>query len=88
SADLIVRAHTVEDIRQAKRDGKTAIILGFENVSAFEDKIGYIELPDWISDISIATVFSVIPVPTVVFAVVAAALALLMRRTRFGLETQ
>lgn len=42
--DIIVKARSVADIRKAKADGKTAIILGFQNVSAFEDQIGYIEL--------------------------------------------
>ena len=43
-ADQIVKARTVADIRQAKRDGRTAIILGFQNVSAFEDQLGYVEI--------------------------------------------
>lgn len=42
--DLIVQAHSVADIRQAKADGRTAIVLGFQNVSAFEDQLGYIGL--------------------------------------------
>jgi membrane dipeptidase len=43
-ADLIVKAHSIDDIRRAKQDGRTAIVLGFQNVSAFEDQIGYIEI--------------------------------------------
>lgn len=42
--DKIVQAHSVADIRQAKADGRTAIVLGFQNVSAFEDQLGYIGL--------------------------------------------
>jgi membrane dipeptidase len=42
-ADLIVPARSVADIRKAKTEGRTAIILGFQNVSAFEDQIGYIK---------------------------------------------
>jgi membrane dipeptidase len=42
--DLIVKATSVADIRQAKAEGRTAIVLGFQNVSAFEDQIGYVEL--------------------------------------------
>lgn len=42
--ELIVQAHSVADIRQAKADGRTAIVLGFQNVSAFEDQLGYIGL--------------------------------------------
>jgi len=43
-ADLIVPVHTTADIAQAKRTGKTGIFLGFQNVSAFEDQLGYIQL--------------------------------------------
>ena len=42
--DLLRKVYTTEDILAAKRDGKTGIILGFQNVSAFEDRLGYIEL--------------------------------------------
>lgn len=42
--DLIVQARTVQDIRDAREQNRTAIVLGFQNVSAFEDKIGYVEL--------------------------------------------
>lgn len=41
--DLIVHARSVADVRNAKAAGKTAIILGFQNVSAFEDQLGYIK---------------------------------------------
>ena len=44
NADLITQANTTADIRAAKAAGKTAIVLGFQNVSAFEDQIGYIRL--------------------------------------------
>ncbi len=43
-SDHIVKAETVSDIRAAKSAGKTAIILGMQNTSAFEDKIGYVEI--------------------------------------------
>ncbi|QPC42360.1 membrane dipeptidase [Kaustia mangrovi] len=42
--DLICQVRTTDDIRRAKEDGRTGIILGFQNVSAFEDDLGYIEL--------------------------------------------
>lgn len=42
--DLIVKARTTADIRAAKAQGKTAIVLGFQNVSAFEDRLEFIEL--------------------------------------------
>ena len=43
-ADLIVPVRRAADIPAAKRAGKTGIILGFQNVSAFEDQIGHVEL--------------------------------------------
>ena len=43
-ADLIVKARSTADIRRAKEEGRTAIILGFQNTSAFEDRLGAVEL--------------------------------------------
>ena len=42
--DLILKARTVADIRKAKVDGKTAIVLGFQNTSAFEDRLEFIRV--------------------------------------------
>ncbi len=42
--ELIVKAKTVKDIRRAQADKRTAIVLGFQNVSAFEDQIGAVSL--------------------------------------------
>lgn len=42
--DLLRQVRTTEDIERAKAEGRTGIILGFQNVSAFEDRIGYIEI--------------------------------------------
>ena len=42
--DLIVKARSAADIRRAKEEGRTAIILGFQNTSAFEDKLGAVQL--------------------------------------------
>ncbi len=42
--DLIVKARTVADIRTAKERGRTAVILGFQNTSAFEDRLEFIEI--------------------------------------------
>jgi membrane dipeptidase len=42
--DLIAPVRAIDDIRSAKANGRTGIILGFQNVSAFEDQIGYIKL--------------------------------------------
>ena len=42
--DLIVKARTTDDIRNAKETGRTAVILGFQNTSAFEDRLAFIEI--------------------------------------------
>ncbi|MGD2270808.1 MAG: dipeptidase [Desulfobacterales bacterium] len=42
--DLILQVKTTVDIQRAKEKQKTGIILGFQNVSAFEDRLGYITL--------------------------------------------
>ena len=42
--DLMLPVFRTEDIRRAKREGRTGIILGFQNTSAFEDQIGYVQL--------------------------------------------
>ena len=42
--DLIVPVYTTRDIRDAKRQGKTGIILGWQNLTGIEDQIGYLEL--------------------------------------------
>ncbi len=42
--DLLRKVYTAKDIQAAKQEGKTGIILGFQNASAFEDRLGYIEL--------------------------------------------
>jgi microsomal dipeptidase-like Zn-dependent dipeptidase len=43
-ADIIFQARTVADIRHAKKIGKTAIILGFQNSSPIEDDIGLVQV--------------------------------------------
>ncbi|MFN0166131.1 MAG: dipeptidase [Bryobacteraceae bacterium] len=42
--DLLLQVYNTADIHRAKREGKTGVILGFQNVSAFEDRLGYISL--------------------------------------------
>jgi len=44
NADLIMPVHSAADIARAKQAGRTGIVLGFQNVSAFEDQLGYIQL--------------------------------------------
>jgi membrane dipeptidase len=43
-ADLIQPVYTTADIERAKAEKKTGIILGFQNVSAFEDRLDFISL--------------------------------------------
>jgi membrane dipeptidase len=44
NGDLILPVRTVADIRRAKEAGRTGIILGFQNTSAFGDDLGSIAL--------------------------------------------
>ena len=44
NADLVTQVHATADIRRAKQEGRTGIILGFQNVTAFEDQIGFVQL--------------------------------------------
>ncbi len=41
--DLLTLVRSAADIKQAKQDGKTGIIMGFQNAHAFEDNLGYVE---------------------------------------------
>ena len=42
--DLICHARSGNDVRRAKRDGRTGIIFGFQNPSPIEDDIGLVEI--------------------------------------------
>lgn len=42
--DLIFPGRTAEDVRRARREGRTAIIFGFQNCSPIEDDIGLVEV--------------------------------------------
>ena len=42
--DLIFQGRTGDDVRRAKREGRTAIIFGFQNPSPIEDDIGLVEI--------------------------------------------
>jgi membrane dipeptidase len=44
NSDIIRQVHRTADIRAAKLEDRTGIILSFQNVSAFEDQLGYIGL--------------------------------------------
>ncbi|MDQ7746632.1 dipeptidase [Hydrogenophaga pseudoflava] len=43
NSDLLCLVRSTADIEKAKKDGKTGIILGFQNAHAFEDHLGHIE---------------------------------------------
>ena len=43
-SDVIAKARTVADIRRAKADGKCAVVLGFQNTTAFEDRLEFIQI--------------------------------------------
>lgn len=43
-ADLITQVYTTADIARAKREGKTGIILGWQNLSGIEDQIPFLQL--------------------------------------------
>jgi membrane dipeptidase len=44
NSDLITQVYTTADIERAKAEGKTGIILGWQNVTGIEDQLGYLEL--------------------------------------------
>ena len=43
-SDIISQVYTVQDIHDAKAQGKTGIVLGWQNTSGLEDRIEYLEL--------------------------------------------
>ena len=44
NADLITQVYTTDDIRRAKTENKTGIILGWQNSSGIEDRLGSLAL--------------------------------------------
>ena len=42
--DLITQVRASADIARAKREGKTGIVLGWQNLTGIEDQIGYLQL--------------------------------------------
>lgn len=42
--DLIFQGRTADDVRRAKREGRTAIFFGFQNCAPIEDDIGLVEI--------------------------------------------
>ena len=44
NADLITQVYAVADIERAKKEGKTGIILGWQNLSGIEDQLPYLAI--------------------------------------------
>ncbi|WP_027858019.1 dipeptidase [Marinobacterium jannaschii] len=44
SSDLMMKVHTTKDILRAKEEGKTGVMMGFQNANAYEDQIGYVQI--------------------------------------------
>ncbi|MCP1673201.1 membrane dipeptidase [Natronocella acetinitrilica] len=44
NADLVRPVRSTRDIVAAKEEGRTGILLGFQNAHAYEDQIGYVEI--------------------------------------------
>lgn len=42
--DILLQVHKIEDIARAKKENKVGIILGWQNTSAIEDQLGYLEI--------------------------------------------
>ncbi|MEX1056220.1 MAG: dipeptidase, partial [Natronospirillum sp.] len=42
--DLVLKVRHTDDIRRAKAEGKTGVIMGFQNAHAYEDQIGYVQI--------------------------------------------
>ncbi|REG81583.1 dipeptidase [Marinomonas pollencensis] len=44
NSDLLTKVYTTKDIYRAKAEGKTGVMMGFQNAHAFEDQIGYVQI--------------------------------------------
>src|SRR5215475_109366 len=44
NADLLTQVYTTADIQRAKAEGRTGIILGWQNLTGIEDQLGYLGL--------------------------------------------
>lgn len=43
-ADLLLQVHGTEDIRRAKREGRTGVVLSWQNTAGIEDQLGYLRI--------------------------------------------
>src|SRR3954469_25926199 len=44
NADVMTIARTTEEIRTAQQNGRIAVVLGFQNATLFDGRIGFVEL--------------------------------------------
>lgn len=44
NSDLLTKVRTTKDIYRAKEEGKTGVIMGFQNAHPYEDQIGYVQI--------------------------------------------
>lgn len=44
NSDLVTKVCTTADIHRAKAEGRTGILMGFQNAHAFEDQLGYVQV--------------------------------------------
>lgn len=44
NSDLLTKVYTTKDIYRAKAEGKTGVMMGFQNAHSFEDQIGYVQI--------------------------------------------
>ncbi|MFT2097579.1 dipeptidase [Marinomonas sp. 2405UD66-6] len=44
NSDLLLKVYTTKDIHRAKAEGKTGVMMGFQNAHAFEDQIGHVQV--------------------------------------------
>ncbi|TPE50571.1 peptidase M19 [Maribrevibacterium harenarium] len=44
NSDLLLKVRTTKDIYRAKAEGKTGVMMGFQNAHPYEDQIGYVQI--------------------------------------------
>lgn len=44
NSDLLTKVRTTKDILRAKEEGKTGVMMGFQNAHPYEDQIGYVQI--------------------------------------------
>ncbi|RQW62193.1 dipeptidase [Vibrio viridaestus] len=44
NSDIVLKVKCTDDIRRAKKEGKTGVMMGFQNAHAYEDQLGYVQV--------------------------------------------